>query len=320
MLKTKSEISEKFLNLFRNNLVFLLLILIFIIFSLKIPGFFAKQNFDNISRQMTTLGLLSTGMTLAIIAGGIDLSVGAILALSITIGGLAIKNGYSLEIVYPLVIISSLFMGFINGFFISKLKAPPIIVTLGTMNVFRGIAMVITNGKWVSPIPPEFLIVGKSYIPFLTLAVVFIIFIIINTFWKFGRNLYAIGGNEIAASFSGVPVVKYKFFIYLISAFLSAIAGIIFVGRSGFIQPQVGIGYEMDAIAAVVVGGTSIWGGSGSIARTVLGTFFISIILNGLTMLGVNPYWKDAFIGGLILLAISIDSIRFLSEKSNIRI
>lgn len=310
-INLKSKLDIDFFANFRNILVFFLLIIIIAIFSLTIDGFFAIQNFNNISRQIAVLGIISVGMTLAILSGGIDLSVGSILALSISIGGIGITNGWSISVVYPLIIAVGLLLGAINGALITKLNIPAIIVTLGTMNIFRGAAMVITNGVWVSPIPSEFLIIGKGYIPAAILVIIFIVFIVVNTYTKFGRNLYAIGGNEQAAIFSGVPVIKYKMYIYIISGFLCPIAGILFIGRSGFVQPQVGIGYEMNAIAAVVIGGTSIWGGSGSVLKTLVGAIFMGVIIAGLTMLGVNPYWRGAIIGLLILIAISVDSIRY---------
>ena len=314
-LEQRSQEKRRLLRNFRELPIFLYIVGMLIVFSIIIPGFFTARNFINISRQIAVVGILSMGMTLAILTAGIDLSVGSILSFAISIGGMGIPDGRSIWVVYPLVLGFGLILGLINGFLITRVAVPAIIITLGTMNIYRGITMIVTQGKYITPIPSQFLYIGRGLIPFLFLLGTAILFIYITLFTRFGRNIYAIGGSEQSAIYSGVPVQKYKIAVYAISGVLSAFAGLIFVGRSGFIQPQAGIGYEMNAIAAVVIGGTSIAGGVGSILGSFLGSVLMGLILAGLTMLSVDPYWQGLVTGILIILAISMDSFRQLRNE-----
>jgi len=304
------ESKSNILNSLLSSMVVFLLIILLVVFSIIIPNFFALANFINIIKQISIIGIISLGLTLAIITGGIDLSVGAILAFTLNIGGIAINNGWSIWSVYPLVLITGIILGAINGFFITKLKISELIVTLATLSIFRGAIMVITKGYEVYNIPSVFTVIGKSYYPILLIGVLYLIFVIINSYTKFGRNLYSIGGNVEAAIFSGVPVNRYKMYIYVTIGFLCALAAILSMGRVMHIYPTIGTGYELRAIAAVVIGGTSIWGGSGSVIRTLLGATLMGVILVGLTMMGVHPYWHESITGLLIIFAISIDSLK----------
>jgi ribose/xylose/arabinose/galactoside ABC-type transport system permease subunit len=287
-----------------------------VVFSIFIDGFFSLKSFENITRQITTIGIVSIGMTLIILTGGIDLSVGAILSFAINIGGQGIVAGWPMWVVYPFMLLLGLILGWINGFLVTRVAVPALIITLGTMNVYRGVIMVITKGRYITPIPKAYEAIGSGYVPFIFLAVVLaaIIYVTLNT--RFGRNLFAIGGAEQSAVYSGVPVRRYKMIVYTLSGVLSALAGMILVGKSGFIQPQAGVGYELNAIAAVVIGGTSIFGGSGSVLGTFLGSVLMGLILAGLTMLAVNPYWVGLITGVLIILAIAADTLRHLRRQS----
>jgi ribose/xylose/arabinose/galactoside ABC-type transport system permease subunit len=294
--------------------ILLYIVIMIIIFSATINGFFSLKNFENISRQITTIGIVSIGMTLVILTGGIDLSVGAMLSFAINIGGQGIVQGWPTWVVYLFMIILGIILGWINGFLITRIAVPALIITLGTMNIYRGITMVITKGIYITPIPSVYQVIGKGSIPFIFFMVFLGLFINITLTTRFGRNLFAIGGNEQSALFSGVPVRRFKMIVYAISGFLSSLAGMILVGKSGFIQPQAGLGYELNAIAAVVIGGTSIFGGSGSVLGTFLGSVLMGLILAGLTMLAVNPYWQGLITGLLIVLAITLDSVRYLKK------
>lgn len=289
-------------------LLFVLILTTF--FSLNIDQFFTLKNFEVISRQVTTIGIVSIGMTLVLVTGGIDLSVGAMLSFAINIGGLIIARGAPIYIAYPFILLLGTVLGAINGFLIVKVKVPAIIVTLGTMNIFRGIIMVITNGKYITNIPTEYAWIGSGYTPFILFLILLVLFECILRYLRFGRNIVAIGSNEQSAMYSGVKVERYKVIVFMISGLLSALSGIIFIGRSGFIQPQAGIGYEMNSIAAVVIGGTSIYGGSGTVIGTFLGSMLMGLILAGITMLAVNAYWQGVINGLLIILAISFDTLR----------
>jgi len=292
--------------------ILLYIIIMMIVFSISINGFLAVKNFENISRQITTIGIVSVGMTLIILTGGIDLSVGAMLSFAINIGGQGIVQGWPMWVVYPFMLLLGLALGFINGFLVTRIAVPALIITLGTMNIYRGILMVITKGRYITPIPSAYNALGRGFIPFIIFAVILALFIFITLRTRFGRNLFSIGGAEQSALYSGVPVRRYKMIVYVISGFLSALAGLILIGKSGFIQPQAGTGYELNAIAAVVIGGTSIFGGSGSVLGTFLGSVLMGLILAGLTMLAVNPYWIGLITGVLIILAIAVDSLRVL--------
>jgi len=295
--------------------IVLYIVVMVVIFSFTVNGFFAVKNFENIMRQITTVGIVSVGMTLVILTAGMDLSVGAVLAFAINIGGMGINLGWPIWVVYPLMLGLGLLLGWINGFLVTRLAVPALIVTLGTMNIYRGVLMVITKGKYITPIPNSYSVIGSGYIPFAIFLVVLAAFIFITLYTRFGRNLFAIGGAETATIYSGVPVRRYKVIVYMISGALSALAGMILVGKSGFIQPQAGTGYDMSAIAAVVIGGTSIFGGSGGVLGTFLGSVMLGLILAGLTMLAVNPYWIGLITGALIILAISMDSIRSAKKR-----
>ena len=285
-------------------------VVLVVVFSLSVNGFFAMKNFENITRQITTVGIVSIGMTLVILTGGIDLSVGAILAFAINIGGQGIILGWPMWVVYPLMLALGLALGALNGFLVTRIAVPALIITLGTMNVYRGVLMVTTNGKYITPIPASYQAIGTGFVPFILFLVVLAVGVFTSLRTRFGRNLFAIGGGEQAAVYSGVPVRRYKMAVYIFSGFLSALAGMILVGKSGFIQPQAGVGYDMSAIAAVVIGGTSIFGGSGSVLGTFFGSVLLGLILAGLTMLAVNPYWIGFITGALIILAIALDSLR----------
>ena len=306
--------NKLFSNL-RNIIVLLFLILVIAIFSFTIDGFFAEANFNNISRSIAVVGVIAAGMTLAMLSGGIDLSVGSIMAFSISLGGIFITHEWPLWLVYIVIIIAGILLGAINGFLISRLPVPALIITLGTMNLYRGITMLVTKGIWVTPIPMAYSKIVRGYNSLIILLLVFIICTLLTVYTRFGRNIYAIGGNEQAAIFSGVPVKRYKIYVYMIIGLLCALGGMLFMGRSGMIQPQIGAGYEMITIAAVVIGGTSVYGGEGSVPRTLVGTILTGVILAGLTMLNVNPYWQGAVTGGLIIIAISLDAIRKSRRK-----
>ena len=294
-------------------LIFILVLSLF--FAFTIEGFMTLKNFEVISRQITTIGIVSIGMTLVLVTGGIDLSVGAMLSFAINIGGLLILRGVPIYITYPFILLLGAMLGAINGLLIVWIKVPAIIVTLGTMNIFRGVIMAITKGRYITSIPEAYSWIGSGYTPFVIFVVLLLCFEFALRKMRFGRNIVAIGSNEQSAIYSGVPTNKFKVVVYILGGLLSALAGIVFIGRSGFIQPQAGIGYEMNSIAAVVIGGTSIYGGSGTVLGTFLGSLLMGLILAGITMLAVNAYWQGVINGLLIILAISFDTLRQMRRR-----
>lgn len=299
-----------FITNFLDFLPLLILFLILLIFSVIIPNFLKLQNFLNISRQIAINGIIAIGMTLTILSGGLDLSVGSILVLSICVGSFAMKAGLPVPIIILIIFITGIFLGFLNGTLINKLSITPFITTLATYTIYRMLAIIITGGYSYYLIPQSILFLGGGFYPILILVIVWVIAIFVTVLTKFGRNIYSIGGNEQASLFSGIDVEKYKLYIYTISGFLCSLAGILYIARTSAISAMAGIGYEFQAIAAVVIGGTNIIGGEGNIFRTIIGTLIIGFLLAGLSMLGIDPNWHGAISGGTILLAITLNTLK----------
>ncbi|MCR5411170.1 MAG: ribose ABC transporter permease [Lachnospiraceae bacterium] len=278
--------------------------------------FVTVKNLFNVLRQISTNLLLACGMTMVIILGGIDLSVGSVIALSgvLAAGGVV---RYNLPIVPAMMLglLVGIVFGLFNGFVISKTTIPPFIVTLATMNIARGLAGVYTGGSPVRVVTKEWQWIGAGYafgipVPVIIMIIVFIISLLIINRTKIGRYIYAVGGNNQAATYSGINVSKVKFFVYTYSGIMAGLAGIILASRMYSGQPTAGEGAEMDAIAAVVVGGTSMAGGSGKLGGTLIGALIIGILNNGLNLMNVNSFWQTVVKGVVILLAVMLDFFR----------
>ena len=273
----------------------LLILCIFLSVFPKTSGsFLTQKNIFNVLRQISSNLFLACGMTMVIILGGIDLSVGSIIALS----------GCFAAVV-----------GMFNGVVISKTTIPPFIVTLATMNVAKGLAYVYTGGSPVRVVTKEWQFLGAGYVggvptPVILLAVVLVITAIIMNKTKLGRHIYAVGGNSQAARFSGISTAKVKFLVHTYSGIMAGLAGVVLASRMYSGQPTAGDGAEMDAIAAVVVGGTSMAGGSGKIGGTIIGGLIIGVLNNGLNLLNVNSFWQYVVKGTVILLAVFVDYLR----------
>lgn len=286
------------------------------VFPATSSSFLTPKNLFNILRQISTNMLLACGMTMVIILGGIDLSVGSIIALSgVLSAGCVARYGLPIPVALLVGVLVGLLIGCINGGIIALTTIPPFIVTLATMNVARGLAKVYTGGSPVRVVTKEWQFLGAGYIgpvpvPVIIMIVVVIITAFIMNRTKMGRHIYAVGGNAQAAVFSGIKVSKVKFFVHAFSGVMAGLAGIILASRMYSGQPTAGEGAEMDAIAAVVVGGTSMSGGSGKIGGTVIGALIIGILNNGLNLLNVNSFWQDVVKGIVILLAVLIDYFR----------
>lgn len=305
---------------FKDNFGIIVAFLVLCLFLIVNPdtgsSFATSKNVFNVLRQISTNLYLACGMTMVIILGGIDLSVGSIIALSgcVAAGGVA---RYHLPI--PLAILLGLFVGLafgmFNGFVICKTTIPPFIVTLATMNIAKGLAYVYTGGSPVRVVTKSWQFIGAGYIgpiptPVVVLLLVLIITAIIMNKTKLGRHIYAVGGNAQAAEFSGISVAKVKFLVHTFSGLMAGLAGVVLASRMYSGQPTAGDGAEMDAIAAVVVGGTSMAGGSGKIGGTIIGGLIIGVLNNGLNLMNVNSFWQYVVKGVVILLAVFIDYIR----------
>jgi ribose transport system permease protein len=293
---------------------FIGLIVITIILGVLSDTFFTLSNIFNLLRQVSVNALIAFGMTFVILTAGIDLSVGSLLALgsALTAGLLASGMDPMLAVLIGLVI--GLALGAVNGLIITKGKVAPFIATLATMTIFRGATLVYTDGKPITGLSDSFAfeMIGKGYffgVPFpaIIMLVVFIIlfFVLRNT--VFGRQVYAVGGNEEAATLSGIKADRVKIWVYSITGMLSVLAGIIITSRLNSAQPTAGTMYELDAIAAVVIGGTSLAGGRGRIVGTLIGALIIGVIDNGLNLLNVSSFYQQIVKGGVILLAVMLD-------------
>ena len=310
---------------FKENLGIIVAFLVLCVFLSVFPktsgSFFTRQNIFNVLRQISTNLFLACGMTMVIILGGIDLSVGSIIALSGCISaGCVARYNLPLPIALLMGLLVGLLVGMFNGAVISKTTIPAFIVTLATMNIAKGLAYVYTGGSPVRVVTKEWQFLGAGYVgifptPVVILVIVLIITAIIMNKTKMGRHMYAVGGNQQAAEFSGIKVEKVKFFVHAFSGLMAGLAGIVLASRMYSGQPTAGDGAEMDAIAAVVVGGTSMAGGSGKIGGTIIGGLVIGVLNNGLNLLNVNSFWQYVVKGVVILLAVFLDYFRNKGKK-----
>jgi ribose transport system permease protein len=307
-------------NVLEKFAAFAALILLVAFFSLLSPPFRSLNNLVTIALQTSIISYIGIGVTFAIITGGIDLGIGSVIALSSVVTGMAMAAGYPSPLAILFGLIVGVICGLFSGFVITKMKLPPFIATLGTMMIARGIALYVTNAAPITVTEPFFDMLGGTFlIPGLPMPIPFpvIIMIIVAAIFGFvlrktrlGRYAYAIGSNEEAARLSGLNIVRTKFMLYAISGFLAALAGIVLASRLSTAQATAGNGYEMDAIASAVIGGTSLMGGTGTIMGTMIGAFIIGVLRNGLNMMGVSSFIQQITIGGVIILAVYIDQLR----------
>ncbi|MBD3308371.1 ribose ABC transporter permease [candidate division KSB3 bacterium] len=291
----------------------LALVLLCIILSILTPRFLTVGNFRNLLWQATAMGIISIGQTLVILTSGIDLSVGGIAAFSAMFGGMILmKVGVPFGILAILAI--GMLVGVINGFLIAYTKLAPFIVTLGMLSITRSLTYVVNDGRSLVGLPKAYRFFGSATvggIPLYTLIFlsVFIVGHIMLTKTKIGRFLYAIGSNEEAARLTGVNVNFYKAIAYVFTGCLCAISVIILTSRLGAIDPDTGMGIELDTIAAVVIGGSSLLGGKGSLIGTFIGVFLITILHNGLNLIGVSPFWQGSAVGSVIIISVLVDRL-----------
>lgn len=288
-------------------------LLICLLLSLVTPHFFSLQNMTIVLRQVSINGILAIGVTFVIIAGGIDLSLGSVVALAGVVAAIFAHPGeYPLIVPIGLAIMVGLGIGMLNGLVVTKGKVAPFIVTLGMMTIARGLALVASDGRPVTNLSDSFNKIGGGNVLGVPLPIlVFLVVIILATFLlnqtRIGRYMYAVGGNEKAAYASGVRVDRVKLTAYMICSGLAGLAGIVLASRITTGQPNAGVAYELDAIAAVVIGGTSLAGGVGSIGGTVLGVLLIGVINNGLDLLNISSYYQQIIKGVIIIAAVLID-------------
>ena len=294
-------------------------------FSIFADGFFSVDNFWTVMRQISVNTCLSVGMTLVILTGGIDLSVGSILALSGAIMAGLLKFGTQLEVfdlyigyqapaAITIGILVGASLGLFNGVAITRFRVPPFVATLAMLTIARGLTKLYTGGEAITGLGDAFVSIGSARllgIPnqvWIAAGIVLAASVALKK-TRFGRHIYAVGGNEEAAKLSGLNVRKVKLMVYTVAGALSAVGGLIVTARLNSATPIAGEGFELDSIAAVVIGGTSLSGGRGSVLGTVLGALIIGVLNSGLVIMGVDPFWQTVIKGCVILLAVVIDRL-----------
>lgn len=310
--------TETALRLLRHQVVsmLLILILIWIVLALLSPYFFTVTNLFEITLQSAVFAIIAAGETFVIFSGGIDLSVGSVFALSAVVGGIFFRVSGSAFLAVLTSLATGMTAGIINGLFISRLKVPPFVATLGMMGIARGLALIAVNGIPIYGLSKEYMWIGQGRVagvipvPTIIVAVIFVLAYLVLHYTRFGRFSYAIGSNSESARLSGVNIVGVTIGIYAVAGMLSALAGIIESARLGTVQPAGGDGYELLAIGAVVIGGTSLFGGEGNIIGTLIGALLVTTIRNGLNLLGVYAFWQYVVNGFIIILAVAIDQVR----------
>jgi ribose transport system permease protein len=303
----------------------LALALMVVVLAVASDNFLTLDNGLNVLRQTSINLCLSIGMTMIILSGGIDLSVGSVLAFSGAVAAGLLKNGLSLphtDYVLKFTVFGAIVggivvgavLGWCNGFAITRFRLPPFVATLGMLSIARGLTRLWTGGFPITDLGSHFTFMGTGYwlgvpMPVWISAALVAAFVVVTRRTRFGRYLYAVGGNERAAKLSGVNVRRVKRIVYMLGGALAGVAGLLATARQNAADPKIGVGYELDSIAAVVIGGTSLSGGRGSILGTVLGCLIIQVLNNGLVLLGVSPDWQLVVKGCVILIAVAIDQL-----------
>ena len=301
----------------RNLGILVALVALCVVLSFATSAFLTSKNIMNVLQQISTNGMIAFGMTYVILLGGIDLSVGSVVALSGVMSmALMARSGWGLVPALLAGVLIGTVIGLIDGFFITKVNMPAFIVTLAMMNIARGFALITTSGKPIYVQDDRLLIIGNGKllenVPLqaVYMLIIFALLFVVLNYTKYGRHLYATGGNIEAARFSGINVNRVQLTAYIISGTVSGFAGVLTAARLYSALPSMGEGAEMNAIAAVVLGGTMMTGGSGTLGGTLIGALIIGVMNNGLNLMGVSSYWQDVAKGVIIILAIYMDIIR----------
>ncbi|MGI6176550.1 MAG: ABC transporter permease [Christensenellales bacterium] len=312
----KTSTGDRARDIYNRFGIFIILATMILIMVILTPNFLTYKNITNVIRQISFIAIIGFGATFVIITGGIDLSAGSVVGVvSVITASFAHPGEYPLIVPILIGVAVGLVFGLINGLLIARLSVPPFIATLGTMTSGRGFAMLFSSGRPVNDLSAEYNFLGAGElfgIPFpiiLLLAIAVIMYIVLDH-TRFGRHVLAVGGNEQAAKISGIGISRVKVMVYSLAGALAAFAGILMTSRISSGQPNLGIGYEMDAVAASVIGGVSLKGGVGTIWGTLCGALVIGIINNGMDLMGVNAYWQQIVKGLIIVLAVILDQLK----------
>lgn len=316
MTLSRSSFVSRFSGEFGIGVAF---VLEFVLFAVLSPYFFSPDNLLNVTLQASITAIIAAGMTFVILTGGIDLSVGSLVAFAGIVTTGVLKTGLPLPAAFLAALIAGLAAGALAGgfagFCITRFNIAPFIVTLATMTIARGGAFVLTDGRPIWELPEEFAFLGSGRIlavpvPSIIMALTFVVSHIVLTRTRFGRHVYAVGGNIEAARLAGIRTSRVLIKVYILSGGLAALSGILLASRMNSGQPNAGLSYELDVIASVVVGGTSLSGGKGSIIGTFIGAMLIAVLRNGLNLLNVGSYVQQVIVGAVILLAVMVDQLR----------
>ncbi len=297
----------------RKSGIFIILAGIFLIASLATKEFFTYTNLTNLIRQGAITGILAVGQTLVILTGGIDLSVGSLVALASVVGATLMPYSIALSVFMTLLTCTAL--GAVSGFMVARARIAAFISTLGMMMIARGLALVIAKGEVVYGVPKSFYFVGQGYValipvPGIILAVAALgMFFLLNRS-RWGRHIYATGGNAEAARLFGVNVAGIYWLVYVLSGFFAGLTGLVYMARLTAGYCEGGVGYELNAIASVVIGGASLFGGEGNLLKVVVGAFILTIINNFMNLLDISPYTQEAMKGAVILIAVYVSMRR----------
>lgn len=295
--------------------IFLILVAMCAIMAAVSPAFIKITNILSTARSFSAIAVAGIGVSMIIITGGIDLSIGSAYGLAGVIAAMMVVSGTPLPLGILGGVVVGALVGLINGLMVVYLKLPPFIATMGTMQIARGVCYIITQGYPVSGLPTEFTVLGQGYllgipVPIWIMALMAAVFAVFLNMTTTGRRIFALGGNEEATRISGINTRRLKVLVYTLGAALAGVAGIITASKLGVGQPTAGSGFEMDAIAAVVIGGASLSGGEGTVTGTIIGAAIIGVLRNALVLLSVDSYWQTLIIGCVIILAVTIDQLR----------
>lgn len=293
------------------------------VLSIVADGFLGASNFEGILSQVVVIGIIALAVNQVILSGEIDISTGSMLGLCAMASGTVAVAGGGLFFTLLAGVAVGAASGAVNGLLVTVARIPAIIVTLGMLYALRGVLLLVTGGTWVTGVPAEARVLGVGSVfglglPIVVLFAVFVVMELINRHSDWGRNVLAVGGNRRAATLAGLPSERVRFWAFVLVGVAVGIASVIYIGRAGSVQTNAGAGLELQVIAAVVIGGTSIAGGRGSTLAALTGAVLIGVILNGMVLLGIPGVWQDAVLGGLILLAVSTDVLRrkLLGDKA----
>ena len=299
--------------------ILIVLIGLSVVFAITTSGqFFSIENIFNILKQVAVVGIISVGMTMVLLTGGIDLSVGSIAGVGCVVTASLLLKGVNVWLVILAVLAISTLIGLLNGFFINVMQIPPLITTLAMMTSIRGVAYLITGGLPIFGFKSDILVLGQGYVGFLPVPVivmvaVFVVGIVFVQNTRYGRYMYGVGGNEEATRLSGISVKKIKYIVYSISGLLAGLAGMVMLARINSGTPKMGQGYEMDVITAVVLGGVSISGGEGKLGFVIVGVLIMGVLTNGLILLNVQEYVQWVIKGMALIAAVGFD--RFIQQR-----